>query len=482
LPGAPGIVIGFNEDIAWGVTNVGHDVSDYYQVKWTDASRMKYQLDNETRSVQLRIESIGVKGQPNFIDTVRYTVWGPLPYDYQPDNPLRDCALRWVAHDVPEFNPLEAFGHLNEGKGYADYKSGIHGFDAPAQNFVFASRSGDIALQVQGHFPVRGKEQGRFVQDGSKWINAWHNFIPWDQVPSMKNPSSGFVFSANQHSTPPTYPYYYIGDFEDNRSRRIYNRLSATAAATADTMKAIQLDNYSQKAADALPAMLQLLDRRALNAEELQMVDEMSAWKYNYDANLLAPSLFNSWVDSCYALTWDEMDDLRFAGKPILYPDGWRWIEMLQKDTASVFFDIKTTPNRETARDVVLESFKQMGRFFKNHPERKTDWGTSRSFYIKHLAMIEAFSRLDLKPGGHKTAPNAVSPGNGPSWRMIVELNDKVKAQGVYPGGQSGNPGSRWYDNMVETWAAGKYYDLLFLRAPDEAPDRVLATQTFSPK
>ena len=482
LPGTPGIVIGFNENTAWGVTNVGQDVSDYYTIKWTDATRMKYQLDEEVRSVVLRVEDIGIKGKPSFLDTVRYTVFGPLPFDYEADNPLRDCALRWTVHDVPDFSTLDVFLALNTGKGYNDYKTALKGFDSPAQNFVFASNTGDIAIQVQGKFPIRGKEQGRFVQDGSKWANAWHGFIPWDQVPSMKNPGRGFVFSANQHSVPPSYPYNYIGDFEDYRSRRIFDRLNNTHAATLDSMKAFQLDNFSQRAADALPAMLHLLDKKALNDAEKQMVAELEAWDYRYDANKLAPTIFDAWCDSCYALTWDEMDIIRKAKKPVLYPDGWRWIEMLQSDTASIFFDIKETPGRETATDVVLESFKQMEDYFQKNPSKKTNWGESRPFAIKHLALIDAFSRLDLKPGGHKTAPNAVSNSNGPSWRMMVELDKEVKAKGVFPGGQSGNPGSRWYDNMVESWAKGEYFDLQFLKTAEDTNEHLLGLQTFSPK
>lgn len=481
LPGTPGVVIGFNENMAWGLTNVGHDVSDYYTVKWTDENRMQYQLDDSICSVQLRVEEIGIKGQPVFRDTVRYTVWGPLPYDYNPEHPLRDCALRWTAHDVPAYSALSVFLNLNAGKGYADYKTALVGFDAPAQNIVFASSAGDIAIQVQGRFPVRGKEQGRFVQDGSKSDNAWHGFIPWDQVPSMKNPSRGFVFSANQNSTPPSYPYYYLGNFEDYRGRRIFNRLNQTSAATVDSMKSFQLDNYSQRAADALPAMMRLLDRNALSEAENQMADIMAVWNYRYDADQLAATLFDAWSDTCYALTWDEMDQVRNAKKPILYPDGWRWIEMLQSDTTSIFFDIIGTPDRETARDIVLESFKRMEGYFQEHPEKKTMWGASRQLDIKHMARIDAFSRLNLKIGGHKTAPNAINRTHGPSWRMIVELGDTVSALGVFPGGQSGNPGSRWYDNMVDSWAEGAYYSLLFLKTPDETSDRLIGKQIFSP-
>lgn len=498
LPGVPGIVIGFNENIAWGMTNVSHDVADWYKIHWTNAERTKYRLDNEEKNVQFRIEEIGVKGQDVVRDTVRYTVFGPVSYDFEPENPLRDCALRWVAHDVPERSAFEVFLGIDTGKNYDDYKAALPGYDAPAQNFVFASRSGDIAIQVQGKYPIRGPEQGRFVQEGDLWANAWHGFIPQELVPSMKNPGRGFVFSANQHSTPPTYPYYYLGNFEDWRSRRIYNRLEAMSGATADSMKTMQLDNFSQRAADALPVMLRLLDRTQLDAEGQQMAKELESWNFRYDANLLAPTLFESWFDSCYTATWDEISALEKSGKSplqtddlagaknqkvqMLYPDAWRFVEMIQTDSASVFFDHPATPFRETARDIILESFKLTEAYFHNNPDKKVAFGEYKGFALKHLGQIDAFSRLDLKLGGHRTAPNAISKTNGPSWRMIVELGDAVHALGVYPGGQSGNPGSRFYDNMVDTWASGNYYDLLFLKSPEEAPDRMLGKQTFKPQ
>ncbi len=497
LPGVPGVVIGFNEHIAWGVTNVSHDVSDWYKIHWTSPERKQYKLDGEEKSVQFRYEEIGVKGQPVFRDTVRYTVFGPVSYDFEPENPLRDCALRWIAHDVPEQSAFDVFLGLNAGKNYEDYKSAIPGFDAPAQNFVFASNTGDIAIQPQGKYPVRGQQQGRFVQEGDRWVNAWHNYIPAALVPSMKNPSRGFVFSANQHSTPPTYPYYYLGNFEDWRSRRIYDRLAAMHGATADSMKNMQMDNFSQRAADALPTMLRLLDRSQLDADGKQMADELAGWNFRYEADLLAPTLFETWFDSCYTATWDEIsalekgkdrvstDDLNRAKSAkiaMLYPDAWRFIEIMETDSASVFFDHPTTPYRETARDIVLESFKLTQAYFKQNPDKKVPYGVSKGFVLKHLGQIDAFSRLDLKLGGHRTAPNALSKSNGPSWRMIVELGDVIHAMGVYPGGQSGNPGSRFYDNMVDTWASGNYYDLLFLKSPEENPGRILGKQVFNPK
>lgn len=498
LPGVPGIVIGFNENIAWGMTNVSHDVSDWYRIHWTNAQRSKYKIDNEEKTVQFRYEEIRVKGKPVFRDTIRFTVFGPIPYDFEPENPLRDCALRWIAHDAPQQSTFDVFLGLNGGKNYDDYKASLPGFDSPPQNFVFASRSGDIAIQTQGKYPIRGQQQGRFILEGNRWANAWHNYIPQEQIPSMKNPGRGFVFSANQHSTPPSYPYYYLGNFEDWRSRRIHHRLETMTNATADSMKTMQMDNYSQRAADALPTMLRLLDRSQLDARGRQMADELTKWNFRYEPDLLAPTIFESWFDSCYTATWDEItalekgnsaplrtDDLAASKNQkiaMLYPEAWRFVEMLQIDSASIFFDHPATEIRETAREIILESFKQTQAYFRKNPEKRVAFGEYKGFALKHLGQIDAFSRLDLKIGGHRTAPNAMSKTNGPSWRMIVELDDVVHALGVYPGGQSGNPGSRFYDNMVDTWASGNYYDLLFLKSPDEASARILGKQVFNPK
>ena len=477
LQGVPGVIIGFNEDIAWGVTNVSHDVSDWYRLQWANPERTKYTVDGQTRDVQERVEVIGIKGKTALRDTVRYTEWGPVVYDYDDAHPLRDCALRWITHDEPPPGASVVFMFLNAGKNYEDYRKALADYDCPAQNFVFATRSGDIAMTVQGRYPVRTTEQGRFVLDGSRQSAAWHGFIPPDRVPAMRNPSRGFVFSANQHSTPPSYPYYYLGNFEDFRSREIYDRLESMRNATVDSMKTIQLDNFSRRAADALPAMLALLDRSRLDADGRKMADELAAWNFRYDARLTAPPLFDVWFDSCYDKTWDEMKKKEL----VLAPESWRFIEMLEKDTNSVFFDHPATPRRETARDIVNEAFGLMQGYFRQNPQKRSPWGQFMGFTLKHMAQIDAFSRLDIVVGGHRTAPNAMQKTHGPSWRMIVDLGEKVQGYGVYPGGQSGNPGSPYYDNMVETWAKGGYYDLLLLGSAGEISTRIIGKQIFTP-
>lgn len=480
VPGVPGIAVGFNDDIAWGFTNVSQEVADWYRIRWADAGRTTYLLDGQPQKAEFRIEKINIKGRPALIDTVRYTVWGPVVYD-DPREPLHDCAYRYTTHDAPAVESLFDFLNIGAAKNYEDYRRAIPGVDALSQNIAFASRNGAIALTVQGKFPIRAFEQGRFVQDGSARANAWHGFIPQEHLPALRNPSSGFVFSANQNSTPPSYPYYFLGNFDQSRGRRIYERLSTMRNITVDSMKNIQLDNFSRRAADGLAALLSRVDRARLNDTEKTYLAKLEKWDARYEPDSIAPALYEMWFDSTYDRTWDEMDAWNLKKTTLLYPEIWRFIEILQTDSASIFFDHLATPRREEAGDIVTEGFQRMAARAARLPADSLVWHTFKGFKLKHLTQLDAFSRLDVRVGGSRNSPNAISATHGPSWRMIVEMSTPVRALGVYPGGQSGNPGSRFYDYFVDAWARGEYYELLLLPHAADPNPRVLARQTFTP-
>lgn len=481
LPGIPGIVIGFNENVAWGITNVGADVSDWFKVKFTDATRLNYELDGKSTPVTLKMETIKVKGMPDVVDTVRYTVWGPIMYD-DPKEPLYDCAYRWLTHDVIKSTPVSQFAKLNHAKSFADYTAALTNFDCPPQNFVFADKNGDIAIRVQGNFPVRMNDEGRFIQDGSQSANAWRQFIPQDEIPKMHNPSRGFVASANQNSTDPTYPYFIkYGDWEQYRGRREVLWLEKMQGATVDSMKAMQNSNFSHRADDAKAAMLKLIDRNELDDTEIKLLTDVEGWNSSYDKDLTAPTLFEMWFDSTYQLTFDEIFAFRKQNIAILMPHSWRLIDFLEKDTSNIIFDLKSSPERETAANIVTASFKQMAAKAATTLPADLIWGNAHSLSINHLAKIAPFSRQNIPIGGHRSALNAILRDYGPSWRMIVDLGDEIKGIGVYPGGQSGNPGSKFYDNMIDTWVNGEYNKLLFWSTPKEGgPDEIYTTQTFT--
>ena len=168
FPGSPNIIIGFNDSIAFGFTNVQRDVKDYYEIKFKDDSRKEYWFNGKWIRDSLRIETIKVKGAKTIYDTVAYTVFGPVMYDKSFSGELTNnkaIAMRWVAHD-PSNEGLMWF-YLNRAKGYDDYYSAIKQFMCPGQNMIFASKHGDIALWQQAKFPARWFGQGLFVMPGT---------------------------------------------------------------------------------------------------------------------------------------------------------------------------------------------------------------------------------------------------------------------------------------------------------------------------
>jgi penicillin amidase len=160
-------------------------------------------------------------------------------------------------------------------------------------------------------------------------------------------------------------------------------------------------------------------------------------------------------------------------------------VELLLNESNSKWFDKVNTAQKETKTDVVTTAFKfAVGSLTRAYgPQSKQwQWGTVKNTHVPHLAKIAAFGSKTLFTGGSKTSINATSEINGPSWRMIVALGKDLKAYGVYPGGESGNPGSFYYDDMVDTWADGKLNELVYLRNTKQASDRIIATWKFTKK
>jgi len=461
LPGFPGVVIGFNEHIAWGMTNVSHDVMDWHTIDWVDEGKTKYRLDGKEEMAVVRVEEIYLKGQKEpIIDSVKYTVWGPVVYDTKSE--YKDMAMNWIAHQG-HGNEAKVFYQLNRAKNYEEFKAAAKYFAVPAQNLVFASKEGAIAMQVQGKFPLRKFEQGRFVQSGNTTMNQWKGFIPQEHNPGVLNPVSGFVASANQRSTGEDYPYYYTGGFADYRGRILSRKLSEIQKASIKDMMALQNDEYALKAEEALPTLLEMMEEVELEEEEGRWLSNLREWKYNYGREEMPPILFDEWIRSFYANTWDEFDGIKDS-IDILMPETWKTISMLVNLPDHEYFDIQSTPTREIAKDVAVISFQKacnkIKEWKKEHPQTPLTWGNYKTDRVNHLARLPAFSSDELPVGGDRHVLNAIRWGAGPSWRMIVELGEEVKAFGVYPGGQSGNPGSPFYDNMIESWAKGAYYEL----------------------
>ena len=479
LPAEPGILIGFNQYIAWAETNVGHDVLDWYTIDWANEEKTAYYYEGETLRVNIRRDTVRIKGGEPHVEETKYTVWGPIVYE-DSTSQYQDLAMRWIAHDQPTekaFYELGTFWKLMAAKNHQDYQSALKGYESPAQNFAFASRNGNIAITVNGNLPVKRDQQGRFIQDGSESENAWNGYIPRDQIPQVLNPERGFISSANQHSTGPDYPYYYNAGFDDYRGRTVNGYLDTMQQITVADMMQMQTSDFSLYAKEALAAWWPLLEEAQLSAEEKSAAILLRDWDYHFKSAAKAPVLFEIWQDSIYRMTFDEVFSLA-EDQSMLYPQVWRLIELLETSPQHAIFDNMGTEAIETAADIVLLAFQKA---VADWPEEKT-WADHNQASVNHMAGIAPFGRSNLDMSGNDLSINAIQADHGPSWRMIVEMDpDGVRANGLYPGGQSGNPGSRYYDNMVDDWANGRYQELFFPKNKQAIPEEeVLFTMTFT--
>ncbi|MEO0340136.1 MAG: penicillin acylase family protein, partial [Bacteroidota bacterium] len=479
LPALPGILIGFNDYIAWAETNVGHDVLDWYRIKWTDDSKAAYWLDGKEVPTEIRKDTVWYNGKSSYdIVETKYTVWGPVVHE-DTASAYNDMAMRWIAHDQPEEKPFYEFGtfwQLKAAKNHTDYKEALKGYDAPAQNFAFAATNGDVAITVNGKLPVKRDQQGRFVQDGSESENGWNGFIPRDQLPQVLNPERGFISSANQHSTDEDYPYYYNGGFDDFRGRTVNRMLDSLDKATIADVMAMQNSSFSLYAEEALPAYLAMLDQSKLGDAELQALKTLEDWDFKYDRNSIAPVLFEALDDSIYDKTMDEI--AAFAkDQSFLYPESWRLLEIIKQVPDHPIFDHQATETTENAQSIVNQAFKEA---LANVSDKT--WLKENRPSVNHMASIAPFGFRDVEIDGTGWSLNAIRGNHGPSWRMVVEMDPEgVKANVVYPGGQSGNPGSPFYDNMVQQWAAGEYNQAVFPRKRDQFPaDAILFKMEFN--
>ncbi len=480
LPGALGVISGFNQDIAWGVTNATKDARDWYKITFQDESRKAYQYGNEWKPTEIRVEEIKIKGQEAFLDTVIYTHHGPVVYDrtFREDRVDVNYALKWTVHMGS--NEQKTFILLNKAENFADYNTALDNYTSPAQNFVFASQSGDIGMRIQGKFPLKWREQGKFFMDGADPRMEWQGYIPNEHNPATLNPERGFVSSANQHPVDPSYPYYvFDNSYEHYRNRRLNRRLRELNQITVEDMKALQFDDYNLQAAEAVPAMMNLLgDYKTASPEVEKYLKELGSWDFYADPNQKAQTLYSIWSAEVFESIWREFTDQTVS---IVRPNSYQTIELLVKNPNDLVFDLKSTESVEHADYHVKAGFDSMLVALQKWEETEGDysWANYKKTTIQHLVPnFKSFSVANIYTGGGAGILNATGSRHGASWRMVVELGPEIQAFGVYPGGQSGNPGSKFYSNFIPIWANGEYLNFNLRTAEDQ--DEILFKTTFN--
>lgn len=460
LPGAPAVVIGFNDSIAWGFTNGYRDVKDFYEVQ-LNASKSTCRFDQTDIPLRAQVDTIFIKGRKPFLDTVYYAADGILIYDAafpKEGYEGRSFLMKWMAHRGS--NELLALLGLNQAKNYHQYVEAIQSFECPHQNIVFAAASGDIAMWSQGQFIHRQPPQGRFVQErGNLHWNLW----PMADNPHERNPERGFVMSANQVNTHRSDPTYYSGIFTEERAKRITNLLSANQKFSVQDMMRFQTDLYHQNAADILPFMLQQVKFYKWSPQQEIYLRQLKQWDYITHPDSVAPIYFSLWFGYLEAFIYD--DDFGKYKSQLVYPNERATIELMKRDTLYPLFDLKHTPEREDIRALCMKAFREMCHTADTLQDKK--WYQFKNTSVKHLSRIPAFGETGIRIGGGHGIVNAASHQDGPSWRMVVHFSQPIEAYSMYHSGQSGNPGSPFYLNKLSDWAQGNYFKIRFMQPQD---------------
>ena len=481
FPGSPNIIIGFNNDIAWGVTNAQRDVKDFYEIRFRDDSKQEYWFNGEWEKTSLRIDTIKISGAENIYDTIAFTLFGPVMYDKSFSKDFtnnRAIAVRWTAHDPS--NEGLTFYKLNRAKNYDDYLQAIKHFSCPGQNFVFASKTGDIAIWQQARFPLRWYGQGMYLMPGEDSSYMWQGYIPQEENPHILNPDTGFIQSANQRPVDSTYPYFIPGGYITPRGVAITRKLAAMQNITPDHMMRLQNDNYHVFAESARPMLLKYVNENALDADAQRYLDMVKQWDLYANPNSTGVTAFQNWFDSVENGIW--MDEWNKDSLKMGMPDEQTLLEWINKDSLFRFIDdINTTPV-ESLNDIVTTALQKATQNLKKQEAAgRLEWTKFKDPVIYHLLRdaVMPFARK-IPVGGWSNVINATTKSHGPSWRMIVHLTSETEAYGVYPGGQSGNPGSIFYDNMVDHWTQGKYYRLWVMKESEADDKRIIGKLTFT--
>jgi penicillin G amidase len=250
---------------------------------------------------------------------------------------------------------------------------------------------------------------------------------------------------------------------------------------TPQNMMDLQTNNYNIYAAEILPLLLKNIDSTQLSAAQFKYLGTLHTWDYYNNANSTGATAYEVLLTQLRQQVYN--DEYANAPQPILKPFESTLIEGLLKNNAYKFVDDVTTEKQETLKDVTTKAFVNTCKKLDSAAiNGSIEWAKFKGTSIRHLLRLPAFTRANLPIGGGTNIINATKEFFGPSWRMVVHLNTETEAYAVYPGGQNGNPGSKYYDNFVDQWAAGKYYKLWVMNQTDKTSANVKWKMSFTNK
>ncbi len=457
-PALPGVAIGHNERIGWGFTIVQYDAADLFVERTNPENGDQYLFEGQWLDMQVEQEEVRVKGQDESEQVrLKFTRNGPVIWEDPENN--RVVALRWAGQEPGTAGYLGSLA-LDQAQDWDGFVEAMRAWKVPSENIVYADVDGNIGWVAAGLMPIRQGWSGLLPVPAHTGAYRWSGFRTVEELPQIKNPSSGYVATANHNILPQGYPHDLGFDWSaPYRFDRIDEVLSEPGTFTIDDFKRLQHDETS------LPARRLVGMLRALPGLDSDAADLFDDWDFVLDADSNAAALFEAWMKrlpgkfvESQAPAADRNLIERYLQLPTLIEG---LVEIDEADRQRIMAASLEEASEELASRVGSDS-------------ADWRWGTLHTIGFRHPLSNSPARRevFDLKPverGGDGFTPNATrgpgySQSSGASYRHILDLGDWDRSVFTSAPGQSGQPGSLHYDDLLPMWADGEYAPLLFSR------------------
>ena len=505
--GSPYVIIGYNSDIAWGLTNMGPDVQDLFIEKINPGNENQYQVDDEWIDMQRTTEIIEVAGSDPIVIEVRETHHGPIVSDRSfpinlsseegestfreearidlPDNFA--VSLSWSA-----LIPGETFVGIrdfNYASNWEEFREATKKFHVPAQNLLYADRDGNIGYQSPGKLPIRRDGlHGDLPIEGWLSENDWQGFVDFEELPYTLNPSSGYIITANQSVHPDQpWPNYYARGYRAEAIERVINQYMS-GKISVDDMQAMQINNFDYSAAYVLPYVFNNV------YIDSQVLTELKEWaiseeKFEMNIESTGAAAWAVFYKTLAEQTFEELVVFDNAGNEISLQPGnsdstSEIFRTLLKDPNHIMWDDVNTSGKENLTDILERTLsisdKTIVEIFDSSDSDDWEWGKIHTItYPTNLlgeAGIPILTGLvnigPVETSGSNFAINSTDWGFGddftigsyPSMRMVVDLSNLDNSRTVLPSGQSGHVMSKYYDDQVDNWIENDMYANYFSR------------------
>jgi penicillin amidase len=493
VPGVPLLILGHNSRIAWGMTTTGGDIEDLYLEDLDPADPGRYRTPDGPKPFRVRTEEIRVKGGEPVVLEVRETRHGPVITDLvrETGNPTQVIALASTALR-PEDDTARALFGINRAGDWSSFVEAAKHFDSPLQNLFYGDTAGDIGLIAPARLPVRRRGNGLVPVPGADDAHAWTGFVPFDALPKTRNPPSGRIVNANNRLVGPQYPYDITQDWDTSwRAIRIEEMLAAGGRHGVEDAAALQMDTLSTAARALVPLLLAAGPGSPRAAAAMKL---MRTWDYRMRRDRPEPLIYAAWLRHLMqAIAADELGPL--------YDDYGRSrpgfvVAVLTRNRH--WCDDVTTPDKEDcnarialALDRALDDIAQR----QGEDIARWRWGDAHraalvNRVLTHVPLAGRFADLDVATdGGNDTVnrglmaesgANPFAHAHGAGFRAVYDLADLARSRFVLATGQSGNPLSPHYGDMVERWRDGGHVTIATDK--ETARQRAVSTLVIKPK